>query len=235
MTIRPSSRPRRLTAAVVALVALPVVMAPGKCGFALDYTETFLFTEPVERVVLGADDGSVVATEYERKATLLKRHTFGWEPSVLTPTAAVTDGVLNLEARCKYAGNCRFDHMLELPEGVAFEIAMDDARVSLGYVSGDIEVDILTGWFRGVRLRAPNVAIALDEGDVTLDFEAAPETLGVDLGAGDVTVEVPAGAYQCVLVADAGATSTAGITCDDAAAAVLDVHVQTGDITVKGT
>jgi hypothetical protein len=227
-------RSPRLRAGLSALLALPVLMAPGKCGFVLDYTETFLITDPVEHVVLGADDGSIVGTEYERSATMLKRHTFGFEPSLGTTDWSVADGVLTIEARCKYEGNCRFDHMFELPLGVSFEIAMNDAQVSLGYIGGDIELSLLTGWFRGVRLLSPNVSITLDEGDVDLDFAAPPETLAVDVRAGDVVVAVPAGSYRCVLVADAGSTNITGVTCDDAATAVLDVHVQTGDITVTG-
>ncbi len=230
----PIPSPPRLPPPPAATAALPAVMAPGRCGFALDYTETILVTDPVERVVLGVDDGSVVATEYDRAATLLKRHTFAWEPSIGDVEWTVEDGVLALAARCKYEGNCRFDHMLELPLDVAFEIAMKDAQISLGYVGGDIEVDFATGWFRGVRLRSANVAIALDAGDVSLDFAAAPATVAVDLGAGDVVVELPAGAYRCALVTDAGATTTTGVTCDDAAAAVLDVRVGAGDITVTG-
>lgn len=228
-----TTRRHRLAPALVALLALPVVMGPGRCGFALDYTETFLITDPVERVVLGVDDGSVVATMYEREATLLKRHTFGFEPSVLSPTLEVADGVLTLEARCKYEGNCRYDHMFELPLGVAMEISMADAQISLGYIDSDIEVTFETGWFKGVRLASPNFTLSLEAGDVTLDFAAAPETVTVDVGEGSVAVEVPAGAYRCALAAS-GATKTDGITCDDAAAAALDIKVQTGDIAVTG-
>ena len=224
----------RLAPAVVALLVLPVVMGPGRCGFILDYTETFLFADEIERVVLGADDGSIVATMYERGAILLKRHTFGFEPSVGSVTEAVEDGVLTLEARCKYEDNCRFDHMFELPLGIALEISMADAQISLGYIDSDIEVAFETGWFEGVRLAAPNFTLALAAGDVTVDFAAPPETVTIAVQTGDVVLAVPTGAYRCVFAAAVGKASTTGITCDDAAAAVLDVEVQVGDIVVRG-
>ena len=227
-------RSPRLGAGLVAVLALPVVMGPGKCGFILDFTETFMITDPFGSVVLGADDGSVVATEYERNGAMLKRHTFAFEPSLANSEWSVEDGVLTAEARCKYDGNCRFDHMFELPLGVGFEITMKDSQISLGYIGGDIEVTFLTGWFRGVRLLSPNTTITLDKGDVTLDYQIPPETVTVDLGEGNVIIEVPVGAYRCALIADAGAATTNGVTCDDAAAAVLDVHVKTGDIAVTG-
>ncbi|MFY0539145.1 hypothetical protein [Nannocystis pusilla] len=54
----------------------------------------------------------------------------------------------------------------------------------------------------------------------------------VDLGEGDVDLKVPAGSYRCNFASDAGEVTRSGITCDDAAAAVLDVQVGRGDITV---
>lgn len=236
MTATPRS-PRHLasTAAriAIAVLALPVVMGPGRCGFVLDYTETQLITDELERVVLAVDDGSIVATMYDRDATLLKRHTFGFEPSLGTVSNAVEDGVLTLEARCKYEGNCRFDHMLELPLGVAFEVDMLDSQISLGYIDSDIDVNFTSGWFKGVRLASPNFTLTLETGDVTVDFAAAPEAVTIAVAAGDVTIEVPAGAYRCVLSAS-GAVSNTGITCDDAAPAVLDVQVEAGDLKVTG-
>lgn len=230
----PTHRPRRhLGAVAVALLALPVTMGPGRCGFVLDFTETMLITEQIDRVVLGVDDGSIVATAYDREATLLKRHTFGFEPSLGVASSEVVDGVLQLEARCKYAGNCRFDHMFELPLGVGFEVTMADSQISLGYIDADIDVTFETGWFKGVRLESPNFTLALTTGDVTVDFAAQPETVTISVQEGNVALELPAGEYRCVIAAS-GAVTNDGITCSDAATAVLDVEATAGDITVKG-
>jgi hypothetical protein len=230
----PISKHPRLSTAAVALLSLPVAMAPGRCGFLLDYTETFLITEEVGRVELGVDDGSVIATMYKRECSLIKRHTFGFEPSVGLQRDDVIDGVLELESRCKYDGNCRFDHMFELPEGVDFSVIMADSQISLGYFTGDIEVSFESGWFKGVRLESPNFTLSLTTGDVTADFAAAPESVAIEVGDGDVKLEVPAGEYRCDLASAAGKVASTGITCNAAAAAVLDVQVQTGAITVTG-
>jgi hypothetical protein len=222
-----------LASLAVALLALPVVMGPGRCGFVLDYTETMLITDEIDRVVLGVDDGSVVATMYDREATLLKRHTFTFEPSLETVSDEVEDGVLTLEARCKYEGNCRFDHMLELPLGIAIDITMLDSQISLGYIDSDIDVKFESGWFKGVRLASPNFDLSLTTGDVTVDFAAPPASVTIAVEEGDVAVELPAGAYRCALEAG-GAVENDGITCDDAAPALLDIKVRAGDITVTG-
>lgn len=232
MTAMPKLRPRNLRTLAVVALALPVVMGPGRCGFVLDYTETLLITEKLDRVVLGADDGSVVATMYDREATLLKRHTFTFEPSLETVSNVVEDGALQLEARCKYEGNCRFDHMFELPLGIAVEIEMLDSQISLGYIDSDIDVKFASGWFKGVQLAAPNFNLELELGDVTAEFVAPPESVVIAVGEGDVELKVPAGSYRCVFAAG-GEVDDSGVTCDDAATAVLDVQVETGDLKVE--
>ena len=228
---------RRLGSVAVAVLALPVVMGPGKCGFVLDFTETALISDKIDKIVLGVDDGTVDATMYDREATLLKRHTFAFEPSIGELTSlqgATEDGTLTLEARCKYEGNCSFDHLFELPLGISLEISMVTALIRIGYISGDVDITFATGSFKGVRLAAPNFTLTAETAEITADYATAPQTVTIAIDDGEVTLEVPAGEYRCALTAGGKVTNT-GITCNDAAAAVLDVQVGAGDITVTGT
>lgn len=227
----------RLRSAGLVVLALPALMAPGRCGFVIDYTETVLFPEEIQRVVIDADDGSVIATSYEREAALLKRHTFGFEPSLgLVQQTVDDDGTLLLAAHCKYEGNCSFDHMLEVSLGVGFDITMKHSEIRLGYIQGDIAADFDSGLFEGVRLESPNVDITLPLGDITLDHAVAPASVTIEVDDGSVALTLPpGGSYQCNL--DAGgavAVDASSITCDAAAEAVLDITVKSGDITVKG-
>lgn len=225
--------PRR--SITIVLLAAPVLMAPGKCGFALDYTTTFLITDPIDRIVIRADDGLVISTAYEREATLFKRHVFAWEPSLEEPTHAVEDRALACEARCLYEGNCRFDFMFETPPDVGFDIEMKDTRVSLGYTTGDIKVAATSGYFHGVQLRSNRVDLAYDDGDVELELIEEPEAVTVTVASGDVILTVPAGAYRCDFAASGDAEVGDGVTCDDAAAAALTITVEAGDISVSAT
>lgn len=224
--------PRRSAALVLA--ALPLLMAPGRCGFALDYSNTFLITDPIDRIVIRADDGLVISTAYERDATLFKRHVFAWEPSLVEPTHGVKDDALECEARCLYEGNCRFDFMFETPPHVGFDIEMKDTRVSLGYTTGDITVTADSGFFHGVQLRSKRIELTYGDGDVELELIEIPESVEISAAQGDVLLTVPAGAYRCDLTAS-GDADVAGITCDDAADAVLTVTADAGDISVSVT
>jgi hypothetical protein len=214
---------------------LPALMGAGTCGLMLDYTETFLVTDPVHTIVIVTDDGNIDATAYERDAILLKRHTFGFEASLEDPHFSIEDGVARYEAHCKYDGNCTFDHMFELPLGVAFDITMDYALIDIGYTDGDIEAKFEEGRFKGVRLRSPNVTITAEDADLDLDFAAVPATVTLRLDRGEVVLEVPAGEYRCALASERGEVTTMDVTCVDTAAAVLDVDVGDGDVLVMGT
>lgn len=227
------NRLRRLAPALLAALALPATMGPGRCGFALDYTETYLITDPIERIVLGADDGTVVSTSYARDALLLKRHVFAFEPSLEAADHEIDGGDLVLEARCKYEGNCSFDHMFETPPAVAFDITMDEARVDLGYTVGDVTVTARTGSFRGVQLGSQQVDLDYDEGRIDLELIAVPVAVSVRVGKGSIIVTVPAGSYACKFAASGDLTQS-GITCDDTAASVLDLAVESGDLRVEG-
>jgi hypothetical protein len=225
-------RLRRITGLVA---ALPLVMG-AFCGLAVDFTETFLITDPVDLIVIDVDDGNIDAVAYDRPAILLKRHTFGYERKLGEPTFTVEDGVASFEAHCKDGKEsiCTFDHMFELPFGVGFDITMLDARIDLGYVDANITASFVHGFFHGVQLQAPSLEIEARSAEVDLDYAAVPETIAIDLDKGSVAISLPTGEYQCLLDADAGEVSTDGITCDDAATAVLDVHLGHGDITVTG-
>ncbi|MFY0539149.1 hypothetical protein [Nannocystis pusilla] len=232
--VMPTSR-HRLVSAAVAVLALPVAMGPGRCGFISDFTETFLFTEEIDRIVLNTDDGNIDAVAYDREGIFIRRHSFGYLRSFLDPVERVDGTDLMLDVHCKFEGNCEYDHMMEIPLGVALDITMSHALIDMGYVDSALEMTFETGYFYGVRLATPTFALTAEEADVDAEFVVAPETLTITLGTGDVVLQLPAGSYACNLDAAAGAVDLDGVTCDDAAAAILDVQVEDGDITITGS
>lgn len=222
-------------AAAFALLVMPVLMgSSGNCGFALDFTETFLVTDPVERIVIDVGDGNLDATAYMRDAILLKRHTFGFQSQLGSPEYTVEDGELRFAARCKTRHECTHDHLFELPLGIGFEVEMDDARIDLGYIDRDIGARFVTGSFTGTRLRSPRVVLAAELAEISVDFASAPESVQIELQEGSVALQVPAGSYHCEVASAAGEVTITDIVCDDAADAVLDVQVGSGDIVVSG-
>ncbi len=215
------------------MLALPLLVgAHGNCKYALDYTETLLVTDPVERIEITVDLGLVDAVAYERDGVFVKRHTFGFQSNLGAADYGVEDGVMHFEAHCRREGQCDWEHILELPPGVDLDIDMLVGDCDLGRTDGEITVNLGEGFFRGVRLASPRVTVRIGEGDVDLDHAAAPELVDVEIDDGSVALAVPPGTYRCDLVADDGEVAITGVECDDAATAELAVHVRRGDIVV---
>lgn len=221
--------------ALGALVLATATLEGCHCGLALDYTETFLVTDPVERIVIDVDDGTIDAVSYDRDHLLFKRHTFAFENTLQEPTFSVEDGVLHSESHCKRNDDdCSFDHLLELPPGVAFDITMDHAGIDMGYVDGSITATFNSGHFWGNRLATPQLELSAPSAEIDADFAAVPESVVIDLDRGAVSLWLPAGAYQCLLDSANGEVTVEGngIVCDDTATAVLDVQLGVGDVFV---
>jgi len=232
--MRSSPMRRRLFAPAALVLALPVLMG-SHCGFLLDYGETRLIIDPVERIVIDADDGNVDAVSFARDGVLLRRHTFAFQRKLVQPGLSVEDGVLSFSAHCEdNDDDCSFDHMLELPFGIGFDITMDDAQIDMGYMDADITASFDTGYFSGVRLASPRLDVTANSAEIDADFAAVPESVVIDLDDGDITLSLPTGEYQCRLDAPNGEVTVEGdgIVCNDAATAVLDVQLGAGDILV---
>lgn len=222
---------RRILRACLPVALLPAAMG-SNCGLALDFTETYLVTDPIDRITLDVDGGVVDAVAYERPALLIKRHTFGFESNLGPADFTVEDGVAAFRAHCKGRGKCSFDHMFEMPYGIALELTMTTALVSVGYLDADLTATFDDGFVHGVRLQVPQLEVTAHDADIELDYAAAPASIVIELDRGDVALELPPGSYQCALDSDDGDVDTGAIVCDDTATAVIDVHVGRGDITL---
>ena len=213
-------------------------VAPIACAVPVDSTQdstaTRLVHEHIDMFEIVVDRGSIDAISYDRDVITLKRHTFGFTSQLGPAEETIEDGVLRFEAHCIGTDHCTWDHMLELPLGVGFDVHYTtEAVLDFGRIDRDITAEFEYGRFGGSRLASPHLTITADSADVVLDFAAVPEAVTVDLGDGSVELAVPAGSYQCTVASDAGKVTIADeVVCDDAAAAVLDVQLGSGDIKV---
>lgn len=223
---------RRFARGAVALLGLPLLMAP-YCGPSVDYTETYLITDPIDRIEIDVDEGTVDAVAYDRVAILLKRHTFGFERVLDPADYSVEDGVIHFSASCSKPDVCSFDHMIEAPLGIDYDLRMDEGLLDLGYIDGDFTAVLGSGRMRGIALATPSYSFTADDADLDLEFVVAPTEIVIDIGDGDVELEIPAGAYRCAIDAPGGDTFD-GVQCDDAATASLNIHLDDGSLAIRG-
>ncbi len=226
---------RRIVHFAAVLATLPFVGA-AYCGPSVDYTETYLITDPIDRIEIDVDEGTLDAVAYPRVALLLKRHTFGFERVLNPADYSVQDGVIHFSASCSKPDVCSFDHMIEAPLGIKYDVLMEEGLIDVGYIDGDITVELDSGWMRGIRLASPRYSFTATEADLELDFAAAPESLEIDLDRGDVELSLPTGSYRCDIDVPGDATfAGAPVVCDDAATAVIGVRIGDGSLEISGS
>lgn len=216
---------------IALLAAAPLLLAVDRCGLYIETTENLQFLAPVSRVVLDVHHGSVTATSFDRPSVSVKRHTSGFERGVGEASGAVDGDTLTLVAHCAIAGECWYNHMLELPLDTALELTFLDGYIEVGQLTGPLAASVETGHLRAYELASPTVDIDYGTGDVSLQFVAAPAEVMVVVGEGDVDITVPAGAYACDV---SPAPALDGVTCDPAAPSVIAVAVASGRVTLRG-
>ena len=168
-----------------------------------------------------------------------------------SPTADITlsDGVLSVGDDCADADGCRMDYSIAVSGDADVSIAtgvgnvvvgnttgsvtieMEDGALTIATVVGDISVTMGSGDILGTRLQSVMAAFDTGEGDVDVTFDEAVATLTVSTGRGDVTVQLPDGAYAFETEAPDGGVDLL-IDNDQAAANLISLATDSGDITV---
>jgi hypothetical protein len=215
--------------------ALLAAVALGGCGKGIyyEFTEGFKYVEPFDHVDVDVDRGSLSFVAWPRPDATMKRHTSGFDKEFGPTDAYVDDGVLRITGACKTDDRCWYDHMLEFSTGVSVAIRMKLGYVEIGYVDRELTAIIDEGGFVGVQLAGPVVEVSLGTGDIDVELVAVPQRVTLAADAGDIALTVPTGSYRCEFAAPK-APAVDGVTCDPAAAAVLDVTVEDGALTVTG-
>ena len=189
----------------------------------------------VQRVVLTVDNGSVTLLGVPVGARLQIAHEARAFPSTRGFHHKQDGAVLTIEARCGGAPGCRVDHELRVPPHVSVVVQLRDGDVELGDLEGDVQVDVGLGKITGGRLRSASVDVRTEGGAIDLSFAAAPRRLVANAAAGDVSLRVPAGKYQCDLDPKVQATTGAfGVTCDPSATATLAASTGVGKLRIRG-
>jgi hypothetical protein len=104
------------------------------------------------------------------------------------------------------------------------DITVDDAKAgaTLQATSGDLHA---------VNISGGPVSAKVTSGNVTVQLDAAA-SVTAQAGSGDVNVVVPAGSYQVRTQKGSGELKLAGVTDDASAKNILDLRVDSGNLTV---
>lgn len=187
------------TLGTLAMFAAVVLMGGSSCA-PVEHDEIFVVGEPVERVVINLQSGSLVLTEADTDEILVERRVQGWKGSIELQTRA-EDGVLTLDAACLGPLSCTVDSELELPPGLEVSVVLGDGRVELDGLSGVVDLSLRSGEVVGHGLRSPELAVQVADGPVALSFDEEVERLTLAMGSGDVALQLPEGMDESAIEA----------------------------------
>ncbi|PCC69477.1 hypothetical protein SAMN02745121_06285 [Nannocystis exedens] len=220
-------------------LALPLLLGlgfkPGTCGSILDYNEIDIVLEPVARLHVTNERGTVKTITFARNGVRIWEHVFGFQISLGRQEHWVEDDTLFAHFDCREETECLDDMNFELPLGTAIELDVTDVDVDIGAPDADVTVAVEIGEVLIHEITGPNTTVEVGEGGATLTFAAAPTSVVVTVDDGAVDLDLPAGPYRCDFTVEDGEQTLDGITCDDGAAATLTVSIAHGDLTVHAS
>lgn len=214
---------------VVAALAL-LTASCGNIGY--DITSRQMFLGPIDRIVFDSDSGAVEVYAFDRNAVNMY-YTLSAFDTGIEDIAMDQDGAdIDAHILCTGKDLCTADFYAEVPLGTKIEIAARSGGVTLTGVDAELEATVTAGDVTGYELGATTLDLAVETGNVTISWAAPPTSADIKVTTGAVALTLPAGAYQCDFTAADGKIDNQGVTCDPAAASVLKVNVDSGDITL---
>lgn len=210
---------------VVLGVVLTAILAATLGGEARNIEQADLtVTEPVTRIVVDIDSGSVAIVAGGSTVEVKRELRFGDDrPSV---EARVEGDVLRIESDCPstFLSSCRVDHSLTVPEGISITVETGSGSIDVDGLSGSVNVHSGSGRIDLRRLRG---AVTVDASSGSVDLEDLSGDVDVQTGSGSIS----GGAISsATFVGEAGSGS---ITLDfEEGLARLDLSTGSGSVQV---
>ncbi len=230
-------RNARSAAAVVALLAVMAACS----GPVTEITE---FPDVPQRIVIVTTTGDVIidadaAVDGVRIESALQGTDI---------TSTLEDGVLTLGDDCDGDG-CSVNYIVQMRGDVALEVTTESGSIAVSEINGDVLLQSQTGPITlsavsgsavatteeaaiiATRMESALAEFRAGEGDIDVTFDEPVEALVVETGRGDVTAQLPDGAYAITTDTADGAVDLT-FESDPASDKTVSLTTGEGDITV---
>lgn len=109
-----------------------------------------------------------------------------------------------------------------------------DGEIVAAEVGGDLDLSSQLGLLVGTDLRSAQGRAETDSGPIFLTWSEAPDQVEIESVSGDVTLTVPAGAYEVIAGSTTGEVTVTGVSDEPGATRLLRVTTEFGNITITG-
>jgi len=208
-----------------------LTLCAAACGvIGYDITSRQMFLGPIERIDFDLDSGAVEVYAFNRTAVNMLYNLRGFDTGIEDIAMDLDGAVIDAHIACTGKDLCNADFYAEVPLATDITIAARSGGVTLTGVDATVTATVAAGDVLGYDLGATVLDLAVETGNVTISWADPPSSADIEVTTGTVALTLPAGSYQCDLSAAAGKVDNRGVTCDPAAASVLRIKVDRGDI-----
>jgi hypothetical protein len=228
---------KRLRSLVPACVS-GLLLGGTACGVVLmDLSQRGLVLEPVERMTVLSEGGPVEVYAFDRNGINLFYYMVGSTRDIGDVGYRLSEDGETLAVQSICVGRddqCKINWSIEIPTntGTSVEVETHRGGAKLIGIVGDVVADVSGGGFDGVALRSDVLDVVIEAGDAVIELVEPPTSVMLDVGEGNVELTLPPGSHRCELTTGDGEIDTTDVVCDPMATALVQIGVDTGDITL---
>jgi hypothetical protein len=197
-------------------------------------TETHEYAGPITAVTVEATTGSITVHPGGAGSPVRVTSRLTWSFGEATSVEEVTDGRLDVEARCgnTLVGLCQVGYDVTVPPGIPLVLGTHTGTIDATGLTGDLTATTHTGSVELRDLRSHRVEATTSTGSVELSFAAPPESVTAETSTGSVDVALPGGLSYDVTAATSTGSTDVSVPTDPSAGRHVRAHTSTGSVDV---
>lgn len=212
------------------IALLPLLTATG-CIVAKD--TSFLVEEDIDRIVIAFENGDVEVAghgdegpvEVDLEGGGLGFGSVGYD---------VRDGVLFIDGDCDGISLCGGDLRIRTPSQVSLEVDLNAGDLEILDLDGEVFAGLGAGDLSAEGLGSVELVALVGAGDAGVELREDFDAAWIEVGVGNIDLEVPEGSYRVTSDAGAGSIELVDVIDDPDARARIDVYAGAGEISVIG-
>lgn len=196
-------------------------------------TATYQVTDKVTKLQLKSNAGDAVVTETDGGAVRVVE-TLRWRgEDKPKPEHKVEGQALLLTYDCASNwGSCSVDYKIEIPKGLPVDLDSGSGNLTLRGLTGQIDLHVGSGDVDAADLGGKKIIAEAGSGNMELKYASAPESAQMKNGSGDITLNVPDGAYDVKTDMGSG-DANVSVKSDGSATNKISLQAGSGDVTVS--
>jgi DUF4097 and DUF4098 domain-containing protein YvlB len=222
---------------VAALVVAGTTVSVVAKFFHQHRVETAEYTQPLSAMSIRTSTGDVRVAVGAPGSPLVVRRMLDWSFGTAGSTETVTDGRLDIAARCSIrlgVGACSVGYEVTVPPNLAVRLDSDTGDVEVTGPVGNVTASTDIGDVRIEGAKADRVDASASTGDIDVELASPPRDVAARSSTGDVVVVLPAdGTSYDVRTSTSTGDATVTVPSRPGADRRIDASTSTGDVLVR--